>query len=167
MRRLLLTAGLTLIVIQGAGCGGSEETIQTSDAKRPEGAVAAEARSWKDLKRAAGAASGRLLVPHGPAPDQIVVRQLRAGKGPPLQQDGTFTANYMSFGYRTGKQLEGGWDVPPVPYLYSPAAIVKAWLPGLRGARAGEMRELIAPSHLVYENGARIYLVKVVEIKRR
>jgi len=164
-----------------AGCGSSGGTAATAGGARSEAAppeetsrpkepseapTAAAPGSWASLRAAAGTAAERLLIPHGPPPEKVVVRQLRAGKGPGLKKGNGFRANYMSFDYLTGRRVEMDWEGESVLFHYLYGSTVKAWTAGLKGVRSGGLRELIAPSSWVYGNGPRVYLVKVTEIKR-
>jgi hypothetical protein len=170
---LVVTLAL-LAMLLGAGCGSEEEassvedTAKQADAprSRPPGAPArADAAEWRALRRLAGRWSKRLLVPEGPSPARVLFRDLRLGSGPALKPNDSFEANYVSFYYRDGSVREDHWHLPPELFYWDMERIVDAWIPGLKGVRAGGIRELVAPSSWAYESGPVVYLVKVTEIE--
>jgi peptidylprolyl isomerase len=174
MKLSLVVALALLAVLFGAGCASEDETTSVEDTakpadaprSRPPGAPArADADEWRALRRLAGRWSKRLLVPKGPSPDHVLIRDLRPGSGPTLKPDDSFEANYVSFYYSDGSVREDHWHLPPELLYWNMERIVDAWIPGLKGMRAGGIRELVAPSSWAYENGPVVYLVKVTEIK--
>lgn len=116
------------------------------------------------LKELAGSSSGKLLVPHGPPPHRVLFRDLKLGSGPTIKPRQVFKANYVNFAYRTGRVFENLWHKAPLSVNWDIQGVVDGWVPGLKGMRAGGVRELILPSHWAYGNGALVYLVKLVEV---
>lgn len=170
-----LAIGLVLLVgLQLSACGGSEgagasNAKPTSDAtaeekpataKRPEMAYRG---SWAVLKRVAGPYSKRLLIPHGPAPKQVVIRDLKIGKGPVLHHGDNFLARYVDLTYGEAYVAEPYWHSPS-NYVFGLGSYKKGWEVGLRGIRVGGMRELIVPSRMAYKNGARVYIVQALKL---
>ncbi len=167
----LLVIGLTLLAgLQLAACGGSESTGASTakgttaeekpDAKPPEMAYTG---NWTVLKRVAGPYAKRLLIPHGPAPKQVVIRDLKVGKGPVLQSGDNFLARYVDMTYDEAYVAEPYWHSPST-YLFDWGGYKKGWEVGLRGIRVGGMRELIVPSRMAYKNGARVYIVQALKL---
>jgi hypothetical protein len=172
--RLLCALVLAALVLQVAGCGeSSEATEQEAPASTPQTEETAELRpiaarsgGWRELRRAVGPRAHRLIIPHGQPPEKVTVRRLRPGRGPVLQEDDTFHADYVYFDYETGEAREESEKDSRAAYFYTPGAMVEAWWSGLRDMRVGEQREIIAPSHSVYGLPPRVYLVELTEIER-
>lgn len=152
-----------------AACGGSstDEGLDSAATSSPEEVTAvADPGDWGALRRLAGRYSGRLIVPQGPSPDQVVIRDLKPGTGAPIQPGDTFAVRYVDFSYENGEVLERSWESPPWRLKWKIGELVDGWEPGLKGIKAGGVRELIVPSRLAYENGPRVYYLEVVYIER-
>jgi peptidylprolyl isomerase len=174
MKKLLVIGVMLLVGLRLSACGGSEGTGSstakpTSDvtgeekpaaAKRPEMAYRG---SWGVLKRVAGPYSKRLVIPHGPAPKRVVIRDLKIGKGPVLHQGDNFLARYVDLTYDEAYVAEPYWHSPST-YLFAWGRYKQGWEIGLRGIRVGGMRELIVPSRMAYKNGARVYIVQALKL---
>jgi hypothetical protein len=179
MRTASVIAVLLALLCGPAACGDSGDDSTTAagaaDSATPQEAPEQAADGdWATLKRFAGPNADKLIIPEGPAPDHVVVRDLTRGKGPAIAPGDVFLSYYISWGYESGKVAE---PTPEPTKSAKPAWVeggrliwgtgerVPGWEPGLKGIRAGGLRELIIPSDMAYENGARVYLVKVTEIE--
>lgn len=164
---VLLTAFL-------AACGGSERTGATAEEETAAGTTTSAEKvaderppevahpdDWARLKRLAGRYPN-LVIPRGPVPEHEVVRDLKVGKGPVIKMGDFFTVRWMSFAYKNGLQLENTWRSPAI---YSYGRYIPAWKKGLPGIRVGGIRQLIAPSSLVYGGIARVYVVQVLKLQ--
>lgn len=164
-----LTLALTLLV-QLAACGDSSNDASdatTGAAAGGEVTAVANPEDWARLKQIAGPVSDKLIVPAGPSPDRVVIRDLKPGNGAPIQAGDTFAVRYISFSYKNGKVLERNWDKSsPWRLKWKIGELVDGWEPGLAGIRAGGVRELIIPSRLAYDNGPRVYYVEIAYIER-
>jgi len=182
MRVVSVLAVTAALLLQLAACGGSDDgssTAVTGETETGAKAVAAEAPEqaatgdWAELKRFAGPAADELIIPRGPSPDHVVIRDLEVGNGPPIEAGDNFYSRYVSFDYEDEDVVEPLPEEPSKPITWLDAGSlnwgtgdrVPGWEPGLKGIRAGGLRELIVPSHLAYENGVRVYLVKVTKIE--
>lgn len=163
--------GLMLLLgLQLTACGGSASTASTAEAttakekpaaaKRPEMAYRGD---WTVLKRVAGPYAKWLLIPHGPAPKQVVIRDLKIGKGPVLHHGDNFVGRYVDMTYNEMYVVEPYWHSPST-YLFEWGEYKKGWEVGLRGIRVGGIRELIVPSRMAYKNGARVYIVQALKL---
>jgi hypothetical protein len=178
MRVLSVLAVTAALLLQLAACGGSSTGV-AGETENEAPAVAAEAPeqaatgSWAELKRYAGPNADKLIIPRGPSPDHVVIRDLEVGNGPPIEAGDVFYSRYVSFDYENeeiDEPLPGeGTGRPPWvdagSLKWGTGERVPGWEPGLKGIRAGGLRELIVPSRLAYENGVRVYLVKVTKIR--
>ena len=118
---------------------------------------------WPGLKKVAGRYSNRLVIPHGPAPQQVVIKDLKVGGGPLVRDGDPFVARYVTYGYESGGVSEPYWDSPST-YTAGLGTYKEGWERGLKGIRVGGMRELIVPSSMAYGNGALVYVVQVLKL---
>lgn len=149
------------LLVAGCGSGASEDPLAhlTTD---PSPKAAAE---WEPLMEAAGPRADMLLLPDGPPPRTVVVRELQKGAGRAIEKGDRFTVSYLSFFYRNGKPEEDRWGKVPFSWFYGVGQTVKGWEPGLRGMRVGGWRELIVPSAQAHGSGALIYLIRLRDAK--
>jgi hypothetical protein len=191
MRKIATIVALAL-ALGAAGCGDSgsgEETTESSAETReanskplsaremgPKGRewlreAAAETPSerqdprWAGLVKTAGPQAQRLLLPHAAPPEEVVFRDLRVGQGPRLEPGDVFGADYTSFDYRTGKQVQKSSNGSKAFYAYGEGELVKAWEPGLKGMRAGGVREMIAPASWAYGSPV-VYVLHLVTVEK-
>lgn len=165
---------MLLVGLRLAACGGSVST-GASTAKAPQDTTPEEkpaaakhpemayAGDWTTLKRVAGPYAKRLLIPHGPAPKRVVIRDLKIGKGPVLHPGDNFLARYVDLTYDEAYVVEPYWHHPST-YLFAWGGYKKGWEVGVRGLRVGGIRELIVPSRMAYKNGARVYIVQALKL---
>lgn len=166
-RTASLVAMALLFGLVACGDSSQEESGITSDLV-PSGEITAVANAgdWAALKRLAGPYADKLIVPQGPSPDQVVIRDLKPGTGAPIRPGDTFAVRYVDFGYKDGEVRERSWGNPPWRLRWKIGELVDGWEPGLAGIRAGGTRELIVPSRLAYDNGPRVYYLEIAYIER-
>ncbi|HEU4738692.1 MAG TPA: FKBP-type peptidyl-prolyl cis-trans isomerase [Solirubrobacterales bacterium] len=182
MRVVSLLAVLAALLCGLSACGSSDDstagetdTVGASASATPkEEPVQAAEGSWAILKRFAEPNADKLIIPQGLSPGQVVIRDLKVGSGPAIAPGDVFVSEYVSFSYESeklveptpepGKEATAAW-VEGGRLIWGTGERVPGWEPGLKGIRAGGLRELIVPSRLAYENGARVYLVKVSKIE--
>jgi FKBP-type peptidyl-prolyl cis-trans isomerase len=102
----------------------------------------------------------KVSAPSAPAPEKLVVKDLKIGTGRPAKNGDTLNVRYVGTGYRTGRQFDAG------PYKFELGAntVQPGWEKGLPGVRVGGQRELIIPPRLTYyELGPKETLIYVVE----
>jgi peptidylprolyl isomerase len=120
---------------------------------------------WAELQKTAGAQAQRLVLPHGAPPTEVVFRDLQVGQGPRLEPGDVFGANYTSFDYKTGRQVQKASNGSKAFYAYGEGELVKAWEPGLKGMRAGGLREMIAPGSWAYGSPV-VYVLHLVTVEK-
>jgi peptidylprolyl isomerase len=162
MRAVVVALAFAFLLQLGA-CGGSAGQTTTDSVDAP---VQAYSGNWTPLKERAGPLADRLLIPSGPSPGKVVIHDVRRGTGRPIEPGDTFAARYVSLNYETGKVSETNWKPQPWRLKWQIGELVDAWEPGLKGIRAGGLRELIAPSSMAYEYGPLVYLVEVAYLER-
>ena len=103
-------------------------------------------------------------MPTGPPPDEVVIEDIREGEGAELEMYRKFTLNYVNFDYETGEQREKVWSPRSLTWDWGYEQLVDGLEIGLEGMRVGGLRELIVPSDLAYNDGARVYLVELLKV---
>ena len=168
MRLALVTSVALALSMSLAACGESsgDGGGTTAGASTGEVTAVADPGEWAALKRLAAPHSGKLIVPDGPSPEEVVIRDLKAGTGAPIRPGDTFAVRYVDFSYKTGEVLERSWQTPPWRLKWRIGELVDGWEPGLKGIKAGGVRQLIVPSRLAYGNGPRVYYLEVAYIER-
>jgi hypothetical protein len=165
----LLALGLALMALLcWVGCGSSGGDATAGPDPSLESAyenIPAHRGDWAGLKKAAGKHSDRLLIPRGISPDEVVIKDLKVGTGPAITPGDVFGARYVSFDYQTGERLERNWGEDPWRLRWKIGELVDGWEPGLKGIRAGGIRELILPSRFAYDHGPMVYIVEAAEIE--
>lgn len=169
-----------------SACGGSEETTPTGTGStaettqkaattttteeappKPKPAKEVHKGSWAPLKRAAGDKADRLLLPQGPAPDKVLVRDLEIGKGRMVQRGDWVTVAYKGFDYVTGQPTLDQWLEAPFSWTYGIGELYYGLESGLKGIRVGGVRELVAPSRVTHNAGTMVIYVKLLKAERQ
>jgi len=177
--RVAVAALAVALLLQLAACGssdeGSTEAGSTAAASAPkEEPVPAAEGGWAVLKRFAGSQAGKLIVPQGPSPDHVLIRDLEKGSGPAIAPGNLFVSHYISFDYENEKVVEPSpGELKNGKVTWVDAGLLKwgtgervpGWEPGLKGIQAGGLRELIVPARLAYGSNVRVYLVDVTKIE--
>lgn len=152
---------LGAVIVLG-GCGDSEETTSAAPVARKS-----KTADWTALETAAGKYSTQLVIPSGPPPSKrIVIKDLRVGGGRKLEPGLKFSARYVALDYDSGVVRQNSWKSPFLA-SFGLNEFVEAFEVGLRGIRVGGIRELISPSSLAYEDGALVYLIKIVRAGKK
>jgi FKBP-type peptidyl-prolyl cis-trans isomerase len=188
MKLLIVTASLALALL--SGCGGSDESPTPSQPAPQQRAADKQANEqvahgpaarewirfasahpsrpgkWRNLEKAAGADSNRLILPAGPPPGGVVIRDLRKGKGSMLEPRDIFGADYTSFDYKSGRRAQNGLHKSSPIFVYGVGELIKAWEAGLRGMRSGGVRELIAPGAWAYGGNPIVYVIELGVVEK-
>jgi peptidylprolyl isomerase len=166
----IATGLIALLLVAGCGSSDPAETTERSSAAASSKAtedepVPAYTGAWTGLKKVAGEYADRLLIPRGPSPEQVVIRDLKVGTGPPVQPGDAILTHYASFHYGTGTASEPFWGSSAGWLTWGTDERVQGWESGLKGARKGTVRELIVPSSLAYGHGPLVYVVAIDKIR--
>jgi peptidylprolyl isomerase len=93
----------------------------------------------------------KVVVPTGPPPKQVVVKDLIKGTGPVAKTGSTVTVQYVGVLYKGGKQFDASWnDGSGQPVALPLTGVIKGWQQGIPGMRVGGRRLLIIPASLGY-----------------
>lgn len=155
--RFIALFGICLVIPALAACGGSSSvrSNQGSEASRP----------IRDSPK-----PPHVTLPPGPAPKELVVRDIREGFGPAIPPGGDvrIDTNFVALSYRTRKPYEVRWSLGGAFNIgFGPGIEIKGWEKGLVGMKAGGRRELRIPSRLAYKEGAVLYVIDLLAVDRR
>ncbi len=96
-----------------------------------------------------------IVVPTGPAPKKLVIKDLIKGTGPVATASSTVTVQYVGVLDKNGKQFDASWnDNQGQPVSFPLSGVIQGWQQGIPGMRVGGRRELIIPPSLAYKNQA-------------
>jgi peptidylprolyl isomerase len=92
-----------------------------------------------------------IVVPAGPAPKKLVIKDLIKGTGPVATAGSTVTVQYVGVLYKGATQFDASWnDGSGQPTSLPLSGVIKGWQQGIPGMRVGGRRELIIPPSLGY-----------------
>jgi|GEM_PF-430454 len=104
----------------------------------------------------------------GRPPGKLVVHVLKEGSGSRVRRGERLGVRFMDVNYRTG-QVQDFWTDPnqgefaPYHFVLGQGRVRKGWEIALPGMRLGTRVELLLPSSLAYGDGARRYVVELIE----
>jgi peptidylprolyl isomerase len=97
-----------------------------------------------------------VVVPAGPAPTKLVIRDLVVGTGQTAKVGDTVTVNYVGVLFKTGKEFDSSWKTgQPATFPLSNGGVIAGWVNGLPGMKVGGRRELIIPAAEAYGKSGR------------
>jgi peptidylprolyl isomerase len=139
--RTLILPLCAALAIAGCGGGSSKKSSAASTTPTTTAAPVAPPQRTKPA----------VTVPKGPAPKQLVIRDLIKGTGAVAQSGNQVTVQYVGVDYKTGKQFDASWDRgQPFPFQLGGGQVIPGWDKGVAGMRIGGRRELIVPANLAY-----------------
>jgi FKBP-type peptidyl-prolyl cis-trans isomerase len=120
---------VVIVILVGRGGGSDEGTTSTADiGSKPT-----------------------VEVPQGPAPDHLVIKDLKTGDGAEAKAGDQVTVQYVGVLYDGGKQFDASWDRgQPFPFTLGSGSVIPGWDQGVEGMKVGGRRELIIPPNLAY-----------------
>jgi FKBP-type peptidyl-prolyl cis-trans isomerase len=90
-------------------------------------------------------------VPKGPAPQKLVVEDLKTGDGAEAKAGDQVSVQYVGVLYDGGKQFDSSWDRgQPFDFQLGSGQVIPGWDQGVEGMKVGGRRELIIPPNLGY-----------------
>jgi peptidylprolyl isomerase len=132
----LLAAGgilavVVIVILVGRGGGSSENETSKAAITVPNGPT--------------------VQLPTGPAPTQLVVKDLKAGTGPEAKSGDQVTVQYIGVLYEDGTKFDASYDHgQPFSFQLGGGNVIPGWDQGVAGMKAGGRRELIIPPDLAY-----------------
>ena len=142
-------AGVALAACGSSGSAGVELA--------PSGGQTAASVPTTPKPPPALASNPTVVVPKGPAPTQLQVKDLVPGTGKTVSPGQTITVNYVGVLYKNGKEFDSSWKRnQPFTTALTPGSVIAGWVQGIAGGkgiapmRVGGRRELIIPPSLGY-----------------
>jgi peptidylprolyl isomerase len=124
---ILAVAVIVILVSRGGGSGGETTSVADTGTKPT------------------------VEVPKGPAPDHLVVKDLKAGDGAEAKAGDQVSVQYVGVLYDGGKQFDSSWDRgQPFDFQLGSGQVIPGWDQGVEGMKVGGRRELIIPPNLGY-----------------
>ena len=145
---LSLLAVLAAVVVAGCGSGSSTAAgVETA----PSGGATETTDATTPKPPPALAKKPVVVVPTGPAPTKLIVRDLVVGTGQTAKKGDTVTVNYVGVLFKTGKEFDSSWSRnQPFTTALSTGSVIPGWVQGIPGMKVGGRRELIIPPSLGY-----------------
>jgi FKBP-type peptidyl-prolyl cis-trans isomerase len=92
-----------------------------------------------------------VVIPKGPAPRTLIVKDVIKGTGKTATVGSTVTVNYVGALYKGGKEFDSSWKRnQPFTTALSAGSVIDGWVKGVAGMKVGGRRELIIPPALGY-----------------
>jgi peptidylprolyl isomerase len=132
------------------GCSGSHEahqpTARVVDIAGPNGRL-------------------KVQIPPGRPPKDLVVKDLREGTGPAVEKEkDEIIVKYAGLEFDSGHQFYNSWDLGgPSKFLLEETH--PGWEIGLKGMKAGGLRQLITPPRMEYGTTTLIYVIEMVKVR--
>ena len=155
MPRVLSIFLVIAVIVALAGCGSDSATDSTS-AGGPETTTETASQTTTEVP----VPNKPPIAPKGPPPKNLVIKEVKAGSGPGLKKEDKFIINYRAFDYETGRVVETKWGETAFAWILGIEELVPALEKGLLGMKKGGVRELLAPSKMIYGAEPRIYVVE-------
>ena len=168
-----------------AGCGGSGVSSTGSTESTPtattESATTATTESAAATAKAEAMTKPKVVVPKGPPPKKLVIKDLKVGSGPEVKareevRDKVFV-EYVGVNYRNGKEFDSSWERgKPFAFTVNFHEVIPGWDKGMVGMKEGGRRELIIPPNLAYgkagippsipPNETLVFVIDLLEVVR-
>jgi peptidylprolyl isomerase len=100
------------------------------------------------------------------APTRLGVRILKEGSGGRVHRGELLGVRFMDINFRT-KQIQDFWqrkgESPPYHFVLGQGRVREGWEIALPGKKLGTRVELLLPSRLAYGDGARRYVIELID----
>ena len=161
---LLLAAAVAI-----AGCGGGDDSSSTS--------TTSGGSKQSTTANAPKRSKPKVVVPKGPTPKQLVVKDLIKGTGATAKAGDQVVVQYVGVDYESGKQFDASWDRgQPFPFQLGAGQVIPGWDKGVAGMKVGGRRELIIPPNQAYgpqgqppaigPNETLIFMIDLTKVKK-
>ncbi|MCO1579107.1 FKBP-type peptidyl-prolyl cis-trans isomerase [Crossiella sp. SN42] len=85
----------------------------------------------------------------GPAPTELVVKDLKLGEGAEAVPGGTVEVHYVGVEYDTGEEFDSSWNRGQT-IEFPLNKLIAGWQQGIPGMKSGGRRQLTVPPELAY-----------------
>lgn len=149
-----VVAGVLAAMVGGVGfaaCGGGSSSDSVSTTTTTTGAASGSAKGKPCVARVdpLPEAAPEVPIDVGPAPTELVVRDLVPGTGPATTSGSTVTVDYIGVSCSTGKVFDASYGSGE-PVTFGLDRVIPGWSEGLVGMQVGGTRVLGIPSDLAY-----------------
>ncbi len=104
--------------------------------------------AWMDLMTAERT-KPEFDAPVGPAPEELVIRDIVVGDGDEAKPGDTVTVHYAGVEYESGEEFDSSWGRGE-SIQFPLRGLIQGWQDGIPGMKVGGRRELVIPPHLAY-----------------
>lgn len=87
--------------------------------------------------------------PDGPAPAELVIKDLVIGEGDEAQPGGVVEVHYVGVEYDSGDEFDSSWSRDE-SISFPLRGLIQGWQDGIPGMRVGGRRQLIIPPEQAY-----------------
>ena len=88
-------------------------------------------------------------APTGPAPTELVIRDIIEGDGAQAAPGDTVTVHYAGVEFDSGEEFDSSWGRGET-IQFPLRGLIQGWQDGIPGMKVGGRRELVIPPHLAY-----------------
>jgi peptidylprolyl isomerase len=88
-------------------------------------------------------------APTGPAPTELVIRDIIVGDGDEAKPGDTVTVHYAGVEHDSGEEFDSSWGRGET-IQFPLRGLIQGWQEGIPGMKVGGRRELTIPPHLAY-----------------
>ena len=88
-------------------------------------------------------------APEGPAPADLVVRDLIVGDGAEAKHGDTVTVHYLGVEFDSGEEFDSSWNRGE-SIQFPLRGLIQGWQEGIPGMKVGGRRELVIPPEKAY-----------------
>ena len=182
MRTKLIS--LTAALVLGAGvaaCGEDDEAPASGGAAPAESTPTPTETPVADVEALVQGISDdtgskpEIPAPAGDPPAELLVRDVKRGKGRRARAGDTLTMQYVGLAWSNGQQFDASWDAgQPFPFQLGAGMVIQGWDEGMVGMQKGGRRLLVIPPDKGYgetgvgdtigPNETLVFVVDLVEI---
>lgn len=88
-------------------------------------------------------------APQGPAPTELVIRDIVVGEGAEAVPGAEVTVHYVGVDFESGEEFDSSWGRGE-SIRFPLRGLIQGWQEGIPGMKVGGRRELVIPPHLAY-----------------
>ncbi|QCR20308.1 FKBP-type peptidyl-prolyl cis-trans isomerase [Agrococcus sp. SGAir0287] len=88
-------------------------------------------------------------APTGPAPSELVIRDIVVGDGAEATPGATVEVHYLGVEHDSGEEFDASWNRGQ-SIEFPLRGLIAGWQEGIPGMKVGGRRELTIPPHLAY-----------------